>query len=44
MQRRVKALDKIAKTAEAVQWSARRCAMLQVAIDTATRALSRARP
>jgi hypothetical protein len=43
-QRKVRALNKIAKTPEALDWSARHCAKLQVAIDAATRALGKARP
>jgi hypothetical protein len=39
LQGRVGALDTIARTSEALEWSARRCAKLQVAIETATRAL-----
>jgi|HubBroStandDraft_1064217.scaffolds.fasta_scaffold593217_2 hypothetical protein len=44
LQSRVQALDRIAQTAEALQWSAKYCAELQVRIDAATRALSKARP
>jgi hypothetical protein len=44
LQDRVRALDAIARTAEALEWSAYRCAKLEVAIDTATRALHRGRP
>ena len=44
LQSRVQALDRIAQTAEALQWSAKYCAELQVRMDAATRALSKARP
>ena len=44
LQSRVQALDRIAQTAEALQWSAKYCAQLQVRIDAATRALGKARP
>ena len=44
LQSRVQALDRIAQTAEALQWSAKYCAELQVRIDAATRALGKARP
>jgi hypothetical protein len=37
------ALDRIARTAEALQWSAQYCSELQVKIDAATRALGKAR-
>jgi hypothetical protein len=42
--RKSAALDRIARTAEALQWSAKYCADLQVRIDAATRALGKARP
>jgi hypothetical protein len=44
LQSRVQALDRIAQTAEALQWSAKYCAELQVRIDAASRALDKARP
>ena len=43
LQSRVQALDRIAQTAEALQWSAQYCSELQVKIDAATRALGKAR-
>jgi hypothetical protein len=44
LQSRVQALDRIAQTAEALQWSAKYCAELQLRIDAATRALGKVRP
>jgi hypothetical protein len=44
LQSRVQAHDKMAQTAEALQWSAKYCAELQVRIDAATRRLGKVRP